>query len=115
MITVFTKALKVVVPLKRILSSVRGDVENRVKYSRLNQVAVVQKHLRLVPVRSTNMVVVNGGVYLSQGVPVCDGFAWVSQHFVPVIPSQTLGVWPGATHTDDLVVPHPVGGRAPNG
>lgn len=47
-------------------------------------------------------------LYLSQGVPVCDGLTRVSQHFVPVISSKTLSIWPGATHTDHLIVSNPV-------
>lgn len=52
---------------------------------------------------------VNMRLYLSQGVPVCDGLPWVSQHFVPVISSKTLSVRPGVTHADHLIVSHPVG------
>lgn len=47
-------------------------------------------------------------VYLSQSVPVCDGLPWVSQHFIPVISSETLSVGPSVTHTDHLIVSNPV-------
>lgn len=50
-------------------------------------------------------------LYLSQSVPVCDGLPWVSQHFVPVISSETLSFWPGVTHTDHLIMSNPVSSK----
>lgn len=44
---------------------------------------------------------------LQQGVPVCDGLAWVGQHLVPVVPAQSLGAAPDPHHADDLVVADP--------
>lgn len=46
----------------------------------------------------------NRCVYLSQSVPVCDGLPRVSQHLVPMVPSETLSVWPRAAHPDYLIV-----------
>lgn len=48
-------------------------------------------------------------LYLSQGMPVRNGLAWVGQHLVPVVPPQALSIWPRPTHTYHLVVAHPVG------
>lgn len=47
-------------------------------------------------------------VYLSQSVPVSDGFSWISQHFIPVISSKAHSIWPGSTYTDHLIVSNPV-------
>lgn len=45
---------------------------------------------------------------LQQEVPVRDGLAWISQHFVPVVPAKSLGVASNPCHTDDLIVTYPV-------
>lgn len=49
---------------------------------------------------------------LQQGVPVCNGLARVSQHLVPVVPAESLGVAPEPHHTNDLIMTYPVGTRA---
>lgn len=46
--------------------------------------------------------------YLDERMPVCDGFAWVSQHFIPVFSSQTLGIITYSAYTDDLIVTYTV-------
>jgi len=46
--------------------------------------------------------------YLDERMPVCDGFAWVSQHFIPVFSSQTLGIITYSAHTNDLIVTYTV-------
>lgn len=46
--------------------------------------------------------------YLDERMPVCDGFAWVSQHFIPVFSSQTLSIITYSTHADDLIVTYTV-------
>lgn len=42
--------------------------------------------------------------YLAQGVPVGDGFAWVGQHLVPVVSTQTLCIGACPTHAYHLIV-----------
>lgn len=46
--------------------------------------------------------------YLDERMPVCDGFAWVSQHFIPVFSSQTLSIITYSTHANDLIVTYTV-------
>ncbi len=46
---------------------------------------------------------------LQQGVPVCNGLAWISQHFVPVVPAKSFGVASNPHHTNDLIMTYPVG------
>lgn len=53
----------------------------------------------------------NKRVYLSQSVPVCDRLTRVSQHLVPMVPSETLSVWPSAAHTDYLIVSNTLIGK----
>lgn len=65
----------------------------------------------LADLNGQKQVFLCGGGYLSQGVPVGDGFPGVSQHLVPVVPAQALSVRPGPAHADHLVVSHPVGGE----
>ena len=48
--------------------------------------------------------------YLSQGMPVCDGLAGVSKHFIPVVTAQTFCFRPGPADTNHFVVAHPVQG-----
>lgn len=49
---------------------------------------------------------------LQQGVPVRNGLARISQHFVPVVPAESLGVAANSHHTDDLIMTYPVGTHA---
>lgn len=51
-------------------------------------------------------------MYLSQGVPVCDGLPRVSQHFVPVISSKAHSICASSAHTDHLIVSNPVSSKA---
>lgn len=46
--------------------------------------------------------------YLSQGMPVRDGLAWVRQHFVPVVAAQALSLRACSAHTNHLIVAHSV-------
>lgn len=48
---------------------------------------------------------------LQQGVPVCNGFAWVCKHLIPVVPAEALGSAPDTVHANDLVMTHPGKGR----
>lgn len=52
-----------------------------------------------------------GFLYLHQGVPVCDGFPWVGQHLVPVVPAQAFSVDPHAADSYNLIVAHSGGER----
>lgn len=49
---------------------------------------------------------------LQQGVPVCNGLAWISQHLVPVVPAKSLSIASHPHHTDDLIMTYPVGTHA---
>lgn len=42
--------------------------------------------------------------YLTQGVPVGDGLAWVGKHLIPMVSTQTLSLRACPTHTDHLIV-----------
>lgn len=48
------------------------------------------------------------GSYLHQGMPVCDGLAWIRQHFTPVVSAQPLSFVAYLTHADDLIVTYTV-------
>lgn len=50
--------------------------------------------------------------YLYERVPMCDGFSWVCQHFIPVFSAQTLSIIPYSAHANDLIVTNTVKERA---
>lgn len=45
-----------------------------------------------------------GFLYLHQGVPVCNGFPWIRQHLVPVVPAEAFSIDPHSTDSYDLIV-----------
>lgn len=50
--------------------------------------------------------------HLDQGMPVGDGFSWICQHFTPVVPPERVRIVAHPTHSDDLIMAHPVGETA---
>lgn len=50
--------------------------------------------------------------HLDQRMPVGDGFSWICQHFTPVVPTERVRIVAHPTHSDDLIMAHPVGETA---
>lgn len=50
--------------------------------------------------------------HLDQRMPVGDGFSWICQHFTPVVPTERVRIIAHPTHSDDLIMAHPVGETA---
>lgn len=50
--------------------------------------------------------------HLNQRMPVGDGFSWICQHFTPVVPAERVRIVAHPTHSDDLIMAHPVGETA---
>lgn len=50
--------------------------------------------------------------HLDQRMPVGDGFSWICQHFTPVVPTERVRIIAHPTHSNDLIMAHPVGETA---